>query len=92
MHSQTRKTQPPPNKGERGQALLEYALILILVAVALAAALIATGPALGNVFSNAVYNLVGITGTPQDLYARGGPTAFWQTVTAVATNPPPDPR
>jgi Flp pilus assembly pilin Flp len=41
-------------RAESGQALIEYALILVLVAIALAAALIATGPALGNVFSNTV--------------------------------------
>lgn len=86
-----RKTSSPPvGRATSGQALLEYALILILVAVALAAALIATGPALGNVFSNTVYNLIGITGEPQDLSVAGGPTAFWETVTAIALNPPED--
>ncbi len=74
---------------ESGQAMMEYALILVLVAVALAAALIATGPALGNVFSNTVINLVGQEGEAQDLYSRGGPDAFWATVTYVAANPPP---
>ena len=70
-----------------GQALIEYALILILVVIALAAALIATGPALGNVFSNTVYNLLGQDTTPSDL-SGAGPVAFWQTVTAIALNPP----
>ncbi|MBI1280299.1 MAG: hypothetical protein GC179_19390 [Anaerolineaceae bacterium] len=78
----------PQKPTQRGQALIEYALILVLVVMALVAAVAATGPALGNVFSNTVFNLVGITGTPQDLYARGGPTAFWMTVTYVAQNPP----
>src|SRR6476620_2764048 len=78
----------PPKPAQRGQALVEYALILTLVVMALVAAVAATGPALGNVFSNTVYNLVGITGTPQDLYSRGGPVAFWLTVTYVAANPP----
>ncbi len=78
----------PQKPAQRGQALIEYALILVLVVMALVAAVAATGPALGNVFSNTVFNLVGITGTPQDLYARGGPTAFWMTVTYVAANPP----
>src|SRR5213083_2614414 len=78
----------PQKSAQRGQALIEYALILTLVVMALVAAVAATGPALGNVFSNTVFNLVGITGTPQDLYARGGPTAFWLTVTYVAANPP----
>jgi Flp pilus assembly pilin Flp len=82
-------TSTSPHKpAQRGQALIEYALILVLVVMALIAAVAATGPALGNVFSNTVFNLVGITGTPQDLYARGGPTAFWMTVTYVAQNPP----
>src|SRR3982750_889766 len=78
----------PQKSAQHGQALVEYALILVLVVMALVAAVAATGPALGNVFSNTVFNLVGITGTPQDLYARGGPTAFWLTVTYIATNPP----
>nr|MBA3871900.1 hypothetical protein [Anaerolineae bacterium] len=78
----------PPKPAQRGQALVEYALILTLVVMALVAAVAATGPALGNVFSNTVFNLVGITGTPQDLYSRGGPVAFWLTVTYVAANPP----
>ncbi len=81
-------SRPPHRSGERGQALVEYALILVLVVMAMVAAVAATGPALGNVFSNTVFNLIGVTGTPQDLYAMGGPTAFWQTVTAIATNPP----
>jgi Flp pilus assembly pilin Flp len=80
-----------PGRGAPGQALIEYALILVLVVMALAAAFIATGPALGNVFSNTVYNLLGQTSVAQvDLGTRGGPTAFWQTVTAVAENPPKD--
>ena len=78
----------PQKPAQTGQALVEYALILVLVVMALVAAVAATGPALGNVFSNTVFNLVGITGTPQDLYARGGPTAFWMTVTYVAAHPP----
>jgi Flp pilus assembly pilin Flp len=80
-----------PGRGAPGQALIEYALILVLVIMALAAAFIATGPALGNVFSNTVYNLLGQTSVAQvDLGTRGGPTAFWETVTAVASNPPKD--
>ncbi|MBC7812368.1 MAG: hypothetical protein H7175_14525, partial [Burkholderiales bacterium] len=75
-------------KLQLGQALVEYALILALVAVALGVAIAATGPAIGNVFSNTVYNLLGQTLTPVDLVARGGPTAFWLTVTWVASQTP----
>ncbi|MCB9453576.1 MAG: hypothetical protein H6672_19260 [Anaerolineaceae bacterium] len=80
-------SQKIPWRQSSGQALVEYALILILVVIALAAALIATGPALGNVFSNTVYNLLGQNMTPSDLSAAN-PTNFWGTVTAIATNPP----
>jgi pilus assembly protein Flp/PilA len=37
---------------ERGQGLVEYALILVLVAVVVIAALLVLGPIVGNVFSN----------------------------------------
>lgn len=82
----------PDMRARSGQALLEYALILVLVAVALAAALIATGPALGNVFSNVVCNLIeqqeNCNPYKVSLESQGGAPAFWQTVTAVASDPP----
>ncbi len=36
---------------ERGQGLVEYALILVLVAVVVIAVLLVLGPVIGNVFS-----------------------------------------
>lgn len=42
---------------EDGQGLVEYALILVLVAVVVIAALALLGPALGNIFSNIYVNL-----------------------------------
>lgn len=39
------------NPQERGQGLVEYALILVLVAVVVIAILTLLGPAIGNVFS-----------------------------------------
>lgn len=39
---------------ERGQGLVEYALILVLVAVVVIVILALLGPAIGNVFSNVV--------------------------------------
>lgn len=68
-----------------GQALVEYALILVLVGIAFGFALAATGPVIGNVFSNTVYNLVGPNPTRDP--AEGGPDDFWATVTWVAGNP-----
>ena len=42
---------------ERGQGLVEYALILVFVAIVVIAILLLLGPVVGNVFSNIVTNL-----------------------------------
>ena len=75
-----------------GQALVEYALILVLVAILFGVTLAATGPAIGNVFSNMVYNLIG--GRPEEVVDLAGPNgrgrddAFWATVQWLLENPP----
>ncbi len=40
---------------EEAQGLVEYALILVLVAIVVIAILLIMGPVVGNVFSNIVY-------------------------------------
>ncbi len=42
---------------EKGQGLVEYALILVLVAIVVIAILSILGPAIGNVFSNIVNSI-----------------------------------
>jgi len=42
---------------ERGQGLVEYALILVLVAVVVIAVLTLLGPIIGNVFSSIIASL-----------------------------------
>ncbi len=42
---------------ERGQGLVEYALIIALVAVVVIGILILLGPAIGSIFSNIQQNL-----------------------------------
>ena len=42
---------------EKGQGLVEYALILVLVAIVVIVILAILGPTIGNVFSNIVENL-----------------------------------
>ena len=42
---------------EEGQGLVEYALILVLVAIVVIAILLLLGPAIGNVFSEIINNL-----------------------------------
>lgn len=39
---------------EKGQGLVEYALILVLVAVVVIAILVLLGPTIGNVFSSII--------------------------------------
>jgi pilus assembly protein Flp/PilA len=39
---------------EQGQGLLEYALVLVFVAVVVVAILLLLGPVIGNLFSNVV--------------------------------------
>ncbi len=76
----------------RGQALVEYSLILAMLAISFGGVLYLTGPAIGNVFCNVVYNISGENanvcgGTDEVLSEEGGrPNLFWQTVTWVAEN------
>jgi pilus assembly protein Flp/PilA len=42
---------------QKGQGLVEYALILVLVAVVVIAVLLLLGPQVGNVFSTIITNL-----------------------------------
>jgi pilus assembly protein Flp/PilA len=39
---------------ERGQGLVEYTFILVLVSIVVIAVLLVLGPAIGNVFSNLI--------------------------------------
>ncbi len=43
--------------GEKGQGLVEYALILILVTIIVLAILLLLGPTVGNMYSNIVSGL-----------------------------------
>ena len=42
---------------EKGQGLVEYALILVLIAVVVIAILVVLGPVIGNVFSDIKNNM-----------------------------------
>ena len=62
-------SQEIPKKGEitmlfspkeKGQGLVEYALILVLVAIVVIAALMILGPMIGNVFSKINSSLSGV--------------------------------
>jgi Flp pilus assembly pilin Flp len=55
----------------RGQGMAEYALIAVLVSLAIAAIITVTGPTIGNIFSNTVYNLLGQKFTPDATLSEG---------------------
>ncbi len=59
-----RKAIKNSNKPVEGQGMVEYALLLFLVAVAVMAVLILLGPEIGNVFSQVSNNLGGAAATP----------------------------
>jgi pilus assembly protein Flp/PilA len=48
------------SKKEKGQGLVEYALILVLVAIVVIAALMVLGPVIGNTFSKINSSLSGV--------------------------------
>jgi pilus assembly protein Flp/PilA len=45
---------------QKGQGLVEYALILVLVAIVVIAALMILGPIIGNIFSTINQSLTGV--------------------------------
>lgn len=48
-----------PAQDEQGQGLVEYALILVLVAIVVIAILAILGPQIGNIFSRVTNGLAG---------------------------------
>ncbi|GEM_PF-682923 len=76
------KQKPTHQPNQSGQSMVEYALIVSLVILSFAVAIAATGPAIGNVFSNTVYNLLGTN--PEDIDDLPNRDAFWATVTRVS--------
>ena len=48
------------SKEEKGQGLVEYALILVMVAIVVIAALMLLGPMIGNTFSKINSSLSGV--------------------------------
>jgi pilus assembly protein Flp/PilA len=78
-------------KQEKGQGLVEYALILVLVAIVVIGALMILGPIIGNTFSTVNKSLTNVTGSSANIaYVNyqaspriGGPSAI-QTFCSTA--------
>lgn len=79
-----RQDLSPLQRPAQGQALVEYVLIITLVAFAFGVALAATGPVIGNVFSNSVRDLLRQTQVGEIPDRE----EFWETVTYAFENPP----
>lgn len=76
---------------EKGQGLVEYALILVLVAIVVLAILLILGPVVGNVFSNVVAvlqeaGMVGGSGPIDDVSASWNGPIVRVTVTVSQPN------
>jgi pilus assembly protein Flp/PilA len=72
----------PRNKKQKGQGLVEYALILVLVAIVVIAALMVLGPIIGNVFT-------GINGSLSGIGGSGGGSAAPVSVPTTVPTPVP---
>lgn len=59
-------------KQEKGQGLVEYALILVLVAIVVIATLMVLGPIIGNVFSTINSSISNIGGVTKSSCEAGG--------------------
>ena len=73
---------------QKGQGLVEYALILVLVAVVVIAVLLIIGPTIGNVFTKVNTGVAGAAGvstgsTPNPTPCTGAPSACGYTACAV---------
>lgn len=66
-------------KKENGQGLVEYALILVLVAIVVIAALLILGPIIGNVFSTVNDSLSGVGGDQVAAPSTAAPDPTWTT-------------
>lgn len=63
------------SKKQKGQGLVEYALILTLVGIVVIAAAMMLGPQIGSIFSNVNSSLSGIGGGSGDPGSSAAPTA-----------------
>jgi pilus assembly protein Flp/PilA len=72
----------------RGQGLVEYALILVLVAIVVIASLLLLGPSVGNVFSGLVDQLESLSGTGS-IASIGTSVSSGVVVVTVTVSPSP---
>jgi pilus assembly protein Flp/PilA len=72
-------------RSEKGQGLVEYALILVLVAIVVLAVLLLLGPTVGNAFSNIVANLQRFSGGGSGPITGVAPSRSGNDVSVIVT-------
>jgi len=72
------------NKNEKGQGLVEYALILVLVSIVVIGALLILGPAIGNIFSTINSTLQNPSGSASIIGGGEAAAAPTETPTSYA--------
>jgi pilus assembly protein Flp/PilA len=75
------------SQGQKGQGLVEYALILVLVAIVVIAALMVLGPIIGNVFTTVNSSLSTVAGGGGDGSPEGCTTDFTAWCTGIGGTP-----
>jgi Flp pilus assembly pilin Flp len=68
--------------------MAEYALIAVLVSLAIAAIITVTGPTIGNVFSNTVYNLLGQKFDPGPIVSEAEKNLIQSQLNGLTAPPP----
>ena len=89
LQSLKSKLAAPLRRARNGQSMVEYALIAVLVALAIGTTIILTKGTIGNVFSNTVYNLLQASTTPYAPPDSGTLNAYGTAFFAL--QPPPSP-
>jgi pilus assembly protein Flp/PilA len=85
------------SKNQKGQGLVEYSLILVLVAIVVIAVLMVLGPQIGHVFSsinNSVSGITSSTGTTttstdtySELWSCDNQTTFFTATCPIGQSP-----
>jgi Flp pilus assembly pilin Flp len=78
------------SKKEKGQGLVEYSLILALVAISVMSVMMMMGPLVGTIFSSTADGFVSMGGAAVGVGGEGGGEGLFATETPVPTTPTPE--
>jgi Flp pilus assembly pilin Flp/putative hemolysin len=78
------------SKKEKGQGLVEYSLILVLVAITVMSVMMMMGPLVGDIFTSIGEGFLGLGGAAVGVGGEGGAGSLFATETPVPTTPTPE--